>query len=96
MIKPGTLCIVKGSKWNDGKITTVISLHPPGYDKHFVELGMVATVDCEIIGKWTVTEKGYVSNTLLLIHLQPLDNPPDDAIDETLLWLPVPQEELTT
>lgn len=93
MIKPGMVCIIKGTNWNDGKIITVLSVHKAGHDQWIKSFGDVAVVDCEIITEWVEIEEKNITDTIPTCFLQPLDNPPDNVVDETLLWLPVPQEE---
>ena len=93
-IKPDQLCIIKGSLLNDGKIVTLLKVFPPGHDDNFTHLGPVGLVDTPLTTKDYYFKTIADTYTLPLVHLKPLDNPPDDAVDETLLWLDVPKKEL--
>lgn len=98
-IKPGTVCMIVNAPSNNGKIVTAVRLLKAGTplsDGYIIDpaFGVVWEVDTPI------RYSHFYSKLLLGYYpyspascLQPLDNPPDDAVDETLLWLPVPQEE---
>lgn len=87
--KPGDLAVVVGGRFpqNVGKLVRVIEPQPGRSGAWLVEcLASMAST-------YGVLSAGAIA-TCFDAQLRPIRDPGDDAVDETLQWLPAPSKEV--
>jgi len=90
-IKPGMLCIIKGTCFSDGKIVTALK-KVQNTETHFKFPENMWEIDVRVKWKVEFIDGQEINMSLPYAEekcLFPLDNPPDDAVDETLISNPV-------
>ncbi len=90
--KPGDLAVtLHSSPDQKGRFVTVVKAYSGSFGRSSARWWV-----CTTPSPFRTEERVEKSGALVLIHddyLRPIRDPGDDAQDETLQWLPVPQRE---